>query len=225
MLELVEATVDRCAAAEDLDDFLLWWGGTLEYWVHVIASGVGNRAAAWAARSEVPYVTGSPALSSKTDVKWADGAIVWDDGLLALLEVKSIPMRHVLGSSAQHIPRDLAALASADWTRSLAHARGTDTYTDEAWWERRTNVRAAWGVAIGLVHGRKPLTGAVESFEAALLKGQATLRNRHVAERPPWLDAVDRAFASPLMARRPIEGATSEAVVYAWATPVFPVTS
>jgi hypothetical protein len=119
-----QAMIGRCAGDEHVDDFLLWTGGTLEYWVHIAASGVGQ-AHRWAARSEIPYVTAAPAKSSKTPVKWADGGALFDDGLLALLEVKTIPMRAVLGSSAVHIPGDLAALLCADWPATVQLERKT----------------------------------------------------------------------------------------------------
>ncbi len=215
---LFDEIVARCAAEPGLDDFLLWWGGTLEYWVHVVASGVGNHSAGWAARSEIPYVTGVPASSAKTDVKWADGAVLYDDGLLALLEVKSIPMRTVLGSSAQHIPRDLAALASANWGRSVAHERGSDTYTDAGWWDRRGRVTRPWGLAIGIVHGRRPLVrGALDAFGVALIRGKAALHNRHSQDPPPWLAIVDAALDTPLAGPVTIAAPSSEAAVFGWA--------
>lgn len=222
--------VDRCAAEPGLNDFLLWWGGTLEYWVHVVASSVGNEVVGrdgWAARSEIPYITGSPALSAKTPVKWADGAVLWNDGLLCLLEVKSIPMRKALGSSAHHIPSDIAALLSADWPGTVAHERGTDTYTDERWWTRRHDVARVWGLAIGLVHGLAPLEGAAGAFTNAITRGRATVQNRHRANPPGWLANVEAACDAPLLSHQVVTPPEGEAAgaFYAWAAPVGPEAS
>ena len=224
---LVMGVVKRCASEPGLDDFLLWWGGTLEYWVHVVASSVGNQLvgpAGWAARSEIPYITASPALSAKTPVKWADGAVLWDDGLLCLLEVKSIPMRKVLGSSAHHIPTDIVALLSADWPGTVAHERDTDTYTDERWWARRKDVTRVWGLAIGLVHGRAPLEGAASAFANAIIRGRATLQNRHRTDPPGWLANVEAACDAPLIAHQVISqpGGEAAGAFHAWAAPIGP---
>lgn len=222
---LVTGVVDRCTSEPNLDDFLLWWGGTLEYWIHVVASSVGHQLVGpggWSARSEIPYITASPALSAKTPVKWADGAVMWDDGLLCLLEVKSIPMRHVLGSSAHHVPTDIAALLSADWSGTLAHERGTDSYTDERWWTRRHDVTRVWGLAIGLIHGRAPLDGAVSAFTNAITSGRATLQNRHRTDPPGWLADVETACDTPLLTHQVIgeDDAEAAGAFYAWAAPV-----
>ena len=225
LYSLVTGVVERCASEPGLNDFLLWWGGTLEYWIHIVASSVGNHLVGqggWAARSEVPYITAAPALSAKTPVKWADGAVLWDDGLLCLLEVKSIPMRKVLGSSAHHIPTDIAALLSADWPGTVAHERGTDTYTDERWWTRRHDVKRVWGLAIGLVHGLAPLEGAADAFSAALNRGRTTLQNRHRADLPGWLANLEAACDAPLISHEPVgtTGGEAAGAFYAWAAPV-----
>ena len=130
LADFVGQVVPQCISEPDLDDFFLWWGGTLEYWIHIAASSVGQQAR-WAARSEIPYITGLPATGAKSNVKWADGAVLWPDGLLVLLEVKSIPMRApALGSSARLIPRDIAALLSADVSGTIVHdPRPTPTPT------------------------------------------------------------------------------------------------
>ena len=57
---LVESVAARCREQPHLDDFLLWNAGTLEYWLHVLTSSVGNEHR-WAARTEVSYLTDCPA--------------------------------------------------------------------------------------------------------------------------------------------------------------------
>lgn len=64
---LVHDIAARLSAEADLDDFLGWWGGTPEHWIHICAAAVARRTA-WAARSEVPYITAAPAASAKTPV-------------------------------------------------------------------------------------------------------------------------------------------------------------
>lgn len=176
----------------------------------------------WAARSEIPYITASPALSAKSPVKWADGAVLWDDGLLCLLEVKSIPMRKALGSAAHNIPSDIAALLSADWPATVAQERGTDIYTDEGWWTLRRDVTRVWGLAIGLVHGLAPLEGAAGAFTNAITRGRATVQNRHRANPPGWLVDVEAACDAPLLSHQvvsPLDGDAAGAF-YAWAAPI-----
>ncbi len=105
-----------------LDDFLLWNAGALEYWVHVLISSVGHEVG-WAARTEIPYITDCPAPTAGSNEKWADGAVVWPDGLAALIEIKTVPMRAVLGATINQVPRDLAALLATDWEAAPCRAR------------------------------------------------------------------------------------------------------
>lgn len=216
----VSAVVDRLEAEPNLDDFLLWLGGTLEYWVHIAASSVGQ-SEEWAARSEIPYITGAPATSAKTPKKWADGGVLFRDGLLALLEVKTIPMREVLGSSAVHIPSDLAALISTDWPATVALERDTDTYTDPAWWtvKRRPDARP-WGVVIAAVHGAALDDTSTAAFQAALTQGTGRVRYRHRELSPSWLDALDSAMGDPLLGGRVVAGESAQARLSAWVVPI-----
>jgi hypothetical protein len=64
----VEAVAARARTEPDLQDFLTWTAGTLEYWLHIIAGAVGRRMG-WASKTEVPYITGCPAPTAKTDTK------------------------------------------------------------------------------------------------------------------------------------------------------------
>jgi hypothetical protein len=45
--------------AIDINYFLAWTAGTLEYWVHILAGSVGKQLG-WASNTEVPYVTAAP---------------------------------------------------------------------------------------------------------------------------------------------------------------------
>lgn len=40
--KFVERVAGRLAAEPDLDDFLGWSAGTLEYWIHIVAASVGR---------------------------------------------------------------------------------------------------------------------------------------------------------------------------------------
>ncbi len=85
--DFCEALSARLKQEPDLEHFLRWWGGTLEYWIEIAAAAVG-RQFGWTAHSEIPYITDCPSPRSKTNVKWADGVFVCDDGFAALLEKK-----------------------------------------------------------------------------------------------------------------------------------------
>jgi hypothetical protein len=141
--EFVDAIAARAEAEPDLDSFLSWTAGTLEYWLHIIASCVGNRSG-WASRTEVPYITGCPSPTAKTDTKWADGAARLAGRLGVLLEVKTVPASgSVPGLTIKKIPADFAALLSADWPRTLAQA--PDKYSGAEWVDQRAQM--------SLVHG------------------------------------------------------------------------
>jgi hypothetical protein len=218
--EYVSEVIDRLAAEANLDDFLLWAGGTLEYWVHIVASSIGQ-SQSWAARTEVPYITGAPAVSAKTPRKWADGAVLFDNGLLALLEVKTIPMREALGSSAVHIPGDLAALISTDWPATIELGADGEKYPDTGWWTAKATPGARpWGVVIAAVHGAALDARSTASFKAALAQGTGRVRYRHRDLNPPWLDVLDAAMGDPLVDERVVAGTASKARFSAWAVPI-----
>lgn len=214
--QLLDEVGTRIAQEPDLDDFLGWWGGTLEYWIHILTAAVARRSA-WAARSEIPYVTGAPAASAKTPLKWADGAFIWRDGAAVLLEVKTIPHRGALGEAVTSIPTDLAALVAADWPATLAHQRLTDRYTDGDWWETRGQIRSLVGVQIAVVHGPRPLPDPDDAVSDGISRGltRALYRHRKDAESPRWADPVRTALQEPAV-RRAIDAPTMQAVLYGW---------
>jgi hypothetical protein len=216
--DFVAALADRFTAEPDLDDFLLWWGGTLEYTFHIIASSIGRRAG-WASRSEVPYITACLAPSAKTNVKWADAAVRGPHGCGILLEAKTVPMKETLGAAIEQEPKDLAALAAADWAATLSHARGSDTYTDPQWWTERERLTDPWAVQVALVHGRRPLSGIDERVRAGLDRGLRSLRYRFRNQETTWVDRVAEALDKPFM-RREISGQDAEGVLFAWLTTI-----
>jgi len=221
---LLHDLVARLSTEPDLGDFLGWWGGTLEYWIHICAASVARRSG-WSARSEVPYVTAAPASTAKTPIKWADGAVVWPDGQAVLLEVKTIPYRSGLGGAVSAIPSDLAALVAADWPATLAHNAGTDRYTDSDWWTRRHEVRSLAGIQIALVHGRGPMPNPDTDVSDGIEKGIDRLhyRYRNAPALPAWTIPLRTALHAPVV-RETLTAGGFEAVLYAWVAPV-PATS
>lgn len=207
---------ERLRSEPDLHDFLGWWGGTLEYWIHICTASVARRDA-WAARSEVPYVTRAPAASAKTPIKWADGAYLWPDGHAVLLEVKTIPYRGQMGGAVTSIPTDLAALLAADWPATLAHQRGTDRYTDEDWWPARSSVQSLVGLQLAVVHGPEPMPNPDSDLAEGLTRGlgRALYATRKTQE-PAWALPLRQALATPLL-REEIGADGFSAVLYAWA--------
>ena len=219
----IEAFVDniaeRIAAEPDLDDFLTWTAGTLEYWVHIVASSVGRRIG-WASTTEVPYITGSPALGTKTDTKWADGAAVLSGSVGVLLEVKTIPARYsVPGPTMKKIPADLAALVSADWQRTLEQL--PDDYSGAAWKERRAQMDAVYGLQLALVHGEVDVTKIDVGVRTGIDAGLQILAHRYpTPPEPAWLRIVHEAFLGGDRMRRVISGRYTNSVLYAWSAPI-----
>jgi hypothetical protein len=85
---------------ENLRDFLLWWGGSLEYWIHIAATTVGSRHGN-VIRSEIPYRTRSRPKGAKPAqeelwTKWADGAVLLEGevGVLIEGEMRSLSEGH-----------------------------------------------------------------------------------------------------------------------------------
>ena len=118
VLEFSLEIATRLREEPDLDDFLAWRAGTLEYWIHIVASSVASRQG-WASRTEVPYVTAAPNPGTKSNTKWADGAMLFGN-LGVLLEVKTIAARRgIIGPTLRKVPQDFAALAALDWPATL----------------------------------------------------------------------------------------------------------
>lgn len=191
--DLVRRIVERLEAEPDLDDFLSWTAGTLEYWIHIIASSVGKRIG-WASSTEVPYVTGCPSPRAKSDEKWADGAFLLGD-VGVLLEVKTIPMRAAIGATITKVPADFAALASIEWKRTLDLK--ADNYAGTIWIEQRRAMRRLFGLQLTLVHGGLDLSNVNDEVRRGIAKGIVGLEKRFEALEPEWLRDVRSAFASP----------------------------
>ena len=120
---LAQGIAERLGSEPDLDDFLAWTAGTLEYWIHIVASSVAARHG-WASRTEVPYVTAAPNPGTKSNIKWADGAMLLDD-LGVLLEVKTIAAReHVAGPTLRKVPARLRCARGAGLEGNRASGPG-----------------------------------------------------------------------------------------------------
>ena len=76
------------------------------------------------------------------------------------------------------------------------------------------------GLAVAVVHGRAALDGAAEAFEAALMRGRATLQNRHKTDPRSWLADVEAACDAPLISHRLIGETDAAGAFYAWSAPV-----
>lgn len=211
--EVLNALGDRMAAEPNLTDFLLWVGGTLEYWIHILFSQVGNERG-WACRSEVPYITGAPAPTSKTGVKWADGALVLPSGRAVLLEVKTVPVRTSLGAAVKKVPGDLSALVAIDWAPTMLFQ--PDLYCHPDWVTRRSEIAEVWALQLALVHG--PGDSAIDiTLDAELNAGLAPVRARHGHE--PWFPALVSALqAEPHTYDIRASGASAQ--LLAWAVPI-----
>jgi hypothetical protein len=217
--ELVEGIATRAAAEPDLEDFLCWTAGTLEYWLHIIASSVGRRLG-WASTTEVPYITGCPAATAKTDTKWADGAIVLPGGVGVLLEVKTVPARgSVPGPTVKKVPADFAALLSADWSRTLAQA--PDKYAGQQWVEQRSRMSSVTGLQLLLVHGEINAHEIDAAVHTGVEAGVATLayRYRHSTE-PTLLSPLREAMLNGPATRLAIANERAAAYLFAWAAPL-----
>lgn len=196
--EFCSALAERLGREPDLEHFLCWWGGTLEYWIEIVAAGIG-RQFGWTAHSEIPYITGCPSPSSKTNVKWADGVLVTDDGLGVLLEIKTVPMKAKLGGAIEQVPKDLAALLAIDWPLTTTYKPpGADEYTDPKWWDIRTSIRELWGINIALVHGVTELASAGALIDAGVNKGIASLQTRFGQPAPAWMPRLVEVSRKPI---------------------------
>jgi hypothetical protein len=210
--EFTEGIAQRLSREPDLDDFLLWNAGTLEYWVHIVASSVGRRLG-WSSETEVPYITDCPSPRAKSDTKWADGVCILAGDLGVLLEVKTIPMRQAIGPTITKVPSDFAALVSIDWKRTLDQS--PDKYAGEIWIQRRREMKSVIGLQLALVHGRTPLGDVHTGVDQGIARGLATVTSRDRRQaQPSWLSALGKAFSEP-PARFELHGSIASGVLYA----------
>lgn len=213
VLELVREIAERLQAEPDLDDFLAWTAGTLEYWIHIVASSVAGRHG-WASRTEVPYITASPNAGSKSSTKWADGAMLLND-VGVLLEVKTIPSRDgVAGPTLRKAPQDFAAMAALDWKATLLQQ--PDQYSGIVWAERRAAMRHVNLLQLTLVHaphGGLPHIGAVRATVRAA--ASSVCKRLEAQGLTSAASMVEHAFADE-PAIWTLSGNSHEAQLYAW---------
>lgn len=217
VLELVREIAERLQTEPDLDDFLGWTAGTLEYWIHIVASSVARRHG-WASRTEVPYITAFPNSGSKSSTKWADGAMLLND-LGVLLEVKTVPARDgVVGPTLRKAPQDFAAMAALDWESTLLQQ--PDQYSGKVWVERRAAMRHVNLLQLTLVHapmGELPHIGAVPRTVRAA--ASAVCQRLEIQGLTSPASIVERAFADDPQIWG-LSGMTHEAQLYAWSAPL-----
>src|SRR6266516_4487614 len=115
----------------------------------MVFAAVANRQI-WAARGETPLITACPGANAKTNKKWADGALIWPDGVGALVEIKAVATGQP--RNMQSVVFDLAALIAVGWPATL-EIPGFDTGVDERWWQERHGVVEPWALSIALLHG------------------------------------------------------------------------
>ena len=108
--------------------FPLWWGGSLEYWVHGTDQGE-------VVRSEVPYRTRSKPKGAKPSpdglwTKWSDGAVLLPQDIRLLVEIKCALCRVEIGTPLYDVDRyELPALAGTDLEQTLYWHPGERTST------------------------------------------------------------------------------------------------
>lgn len=235
LTEFVEALHDQLASQPNLGDFLLWWGGSLEYWIHINVTTVANRAGR-AARSEIPYRTRSRPKGAKPApdglwTKWADGAVGLSGGLGLVLEVKCAPCRIEIGTPLYDVGRyDLPALAGLDvdetWRYWHPGERVTDedwvSYTDPSWRDIRSGITEVWGLAFLLVHGPSLHDDLDDAVSTKIEEG---LRNaaRYGSTLPP--DAITRLRHLHSIERLDLEADGAVGAIFAWIVPLGAVNS
>jgi hypothetical protein len=138
-------------------------------------------------RRETPLITACPAANAKTNVKWADGALIWPGGTGALVEIKAIPV--LRPAKLQAVATDLAALLAVDWPATLQHPG-----VDERWWQARHDLTEPWALSIALLHGETPLPDGMAWITGQLNAGLAALRRRF-PDSPPWTARTMEALA------------------------------
>jgi hypothetical protein len=210
---LLGLVAGRCWEDPDLEDFLAWRGATLEYWVQMVFAAVANRQM-WAARGETPLVTACPGALAKTNVKWADGALIWPDGAGALVEIKAVPTSQPRNVRA--VVSDLAALVAVDWPATL-ELPGFDAGVDERWWQDRYRVVEPWALSVALLHGLAPMASLETWMPNQLKAGLASLRHRF-PEYPPWAVRTEEALTQHFFNSK-WSGEHRSAVMLAWVAP------
>ena len=194
----------------------MWNAGTLEYWLHILVSGLGP-SRGWAARTEVPYITACPAPSSKSGVKWADGFVAWPDGLGVLIEVKTIPMRSELGLAIRQVPRDLAAVLATNWAET--RTQKTDKYTDSRWWHalREHQIDRLWALGLAFVPCEKvSMDASTALVRAGIEDGLGQVEERFRTRHHSWIGELKECLSEPLQSLS-IEVGSASAVLWSWA--------
>jgi hypothetical protein len=204
----------RCWQEPDLEDFLAWPGATLEYWLRMVFAAVAGRMT-WAARGETPLITACPAANAKTNVKWADGALIWPGGTGALVEVKAIPL--LRPAKLQAVATDLAALLAVDWPRPRCSIPGPDAGVDERWWQARHDLTESWALSIALLHGDTPLPDGMAWIAGRPNAGLAALQRRF-PDNPPWTARTMKALAQHIFMDS-WSGGQRSVTILAWAAP------
>jgi hypothetical protein len=217
LTEFVAAVANRCLQEPDLDDFLLWNTESLEYWLHVLISSAGHTIG-WAPRTTVPYLTAYSAPNGRLTLLRADGAVVWPDGLAAIVEVKTVPMRASLSHTIEQLPQHMAALAATDWAATTSQAR--DLSADAGWWLALKRIERPWGLVLALLHGdRTSMKNCSPLVRAGIKRGLAGVHD-HFPGPARWLATTDASFEKPLHSVA-IDGHDAAAVLLAWAAPIF----
>lgn len=220
----VERVVDRLQDEPDLDDFLLWHGGTLEGWLQVVATSIGARVG-WSSRREVRYFSEYYKGSQRS--KLADGAFVFGDRLGVMLETKTVSVARdgTLGSGIDDVPHDLASLAALNWPRTQtwlpqsSEWPWTDRYTDPEWWSKRKSISCLWGLHLVLLHGYGDLQAAKASALRSIEKQYQGVVRRSGDQRTPWLARVEGAVKEA-MHEANIIGHEAGGVILTFALPI-----
>lgn len=213
----VSELAERLAGEPDLDDFLSWRGGTLEYWLQLVTIGVARRHG-WVADTEIPYVTGRPSSRSRSNVKLADVVAHLGDGGGALFEVKTVAVRQGrVGDRIGSLVDDMAALLATDWNATCQHS--PTNHPDPEWWERRLAMSPVDAFQLTLVHGSRPFPDPRDVYEQvyAGVEGRVSVLGAGGPEEctQSWLNETARALDEPLAVHE-IEGPCSAGVLYAW---------
>jgi hypothetical protein len=183
----------------------------------MVVSGAGNELA-WAARSGVTCFLRDPTTDPGPGEARADGAVVWPDGLAALVATADIAVHGPEHGAIEQVPWELARLLSADWTAMLAAP--PDHTTDAAWWRERARVRDLWGLQLALVHGpRHRMLDLSPRVRAGINHGLAAVRAACAPSTPLWFRQVEASFERPLAAV-PVDTPDAAGLLLAWGAPI-----